>query len=54
MVTGKGEMIDRVVGLELGADDYISKPFHIREVLARVRTVLRRATLDPADPAASK
>jgi DNA-binding response OmpR family regulator len=44
MVTGKGDMIDRIVGLELGADDYISKPFHIREVLARVRTVLRRAS----------
>jgi DNA-binding response OmpR family regulator len=42
MVTGKGEMIDRVVGLELGADDYITKPFHLREVLARVRAVLRR------------
>ncbi len=42
MVTSKGEPIDRVVGLELGADDYISKPFHIREVLARVRSVLRR------------
>lgn len=43
MVTGKGETIDRVVGLELGADDYISKPFHLREVLARVRAVLRRS-----------
>lgn len=42
MVTGKGDTIDRVVGLELGADDYISKPFHVREVLARVRSVLRR------------
>ncbi len=42
MITGKGDVIDRVVGLELGADDYISKPFHVREVLARVRTVLRR------------
>lgn len=42
MITGKGEPLDRVVGLELGADDYISKPFHIREVLARVRSVLRR------------
>ena len=42
MVTGKGDMIDRVVGLEVGADDYISKPFHVREVLARVRSVLRR------------
>jgi DNA-binding response OmpR family regulator len=43
MVTGKGETIDKVVGLEVGADDYISKPFHVREVLARVRSVLRRA-----------
>jgi DNA-binding response OmpR family regulator len=43
MITGKGEMIDRVVGLEIGADDYIAKPFHLREVLARVRSVLRRA-----------
>jgi DNA-binding response OmpR family regulator len=42
MVTGKGEMIDRVIGLEVGADDYIAKPFHLREVLARVRAVLRR------------
>jgi two-component system OmpR family response regulator len=42
MISGKGEMIDRVVGLELGADDYIAKPFHMREVLARVRAVLRR------------
>lgn len=42
MISGKGDTIDRVVGLELGADDYITKPFHIREVLARVRAVLRR------------
>ena len=42
MVTGKDDPIDRVVGLELGADDYITKPFHLREVLARVRAVLRR------------
>jgi DNA-binding response OmpR family regulator len=42
MVTGKGDLIDRVVGLELGADDYIAKPFQLREVLARVRAVLRR------------
>lgn len=42
MITGKGDTIDRVVGLELGADDYIVKPFHVREVLARVRAVLRR------------
>lgn len=43
MVTGKDDVIDRIVGLELGADDYITKPFHIREVLARIRTVLRRS-----------
>ena len=42
MITGKGEVLDRVVGLEVGADDYITKPFHLREVLARIRTVLRR------------
>jgi two-component system, OmpR family, response regulator len=42
MITGKGDMIDRVVGLELGADDYITKPFHPREVVARIRAVLRR------------
>jgi DNA-binding response OmpR family regulator len=43
IVSGKGDTIDRVVGLELGADDYIAKPFHVREVLARVRAVLRRS-----------
>lgn len=42
MLTGRGDVVDRVVGLEIGADDYIPKPFHLREVLARVRTVLRR------------
>jgi DNA-binding response OmpR family regulator len=42
MITGKGDTIDRVVGLELGADDYITKPFQLREVVARVRAVLRR------------
>lgn len=42
MVSGKGELIDTVVGLEIGADDYISKPFELREVIARVRAVLRR------------
>jgi DNA-binding response OmpR family regulator len=43
MVTGKDDAIDKVVGLELGADDYIAKPFHVRELLARVHSVLRRA-----------
>ncbi|MFA7306885.1 MAG: response regulator [Hyphomicrobium sp.] len=42
MVSGKGDTVDRIVGLEIGADDYISKPFNLREVLARVRSVLRR------------
>jgi two-component system phosphate regulon response regulator OmpR len=50
MLTGKGELIDRVVGLEAGADDYIAKPFHLREVLARIRTVMRRAHAQPASP----
>src|SRR5512138_1280652 len=43
MVTARGEEIDRVVGLELGADDYICKPFSMRELLARIKAVLRRA-----------
>lgn len=43
MVTGKDDVIDRVVGLEVGADDYITKPFHVREVIARIRSVLRRS-----------
>jgi two-component system OmpR family response regulator len=42
MITGKGDAIDRIVGLELGADDYIPKPFLMREVIARIRAVLRR------------
>lgn len=42
MITAKADLVDRVVGLEVGADDYIAKPFHMREVLARVRAVLRR------------
>jgi DNA-binding response OmpR family regulator len=52
MVSGKGDAVDRIVGLELGADDYISKPFNLREVLARVRAVLRRreAGKTPATP----
>jgi len=42
MLTARGQEIDKVVGLELGADDYVTKPFSIREVLARVRAILRR------------
>lgn len=52
MVTGKGDTIDRIVGLEIGADDYITKPFHVREVLARIRTVLRRAGARPSQATA--
>jgi two-component system phosphate regulon response regulator PhoB len=46
MLTAKGEEIDRVLGFELGADDYIVKPFSVRELLLRVQAVLRRATSD--------
>ena len=53
IVTGKGDVIDKVVGLEMGADDYISKPFHVREVLARVRSVLRRSSGRTCVPAAA-
>ncbi len=52
MLTGKGDLIDRVAGLEAGADDYIAKPFHLREVLARIRTVLRRGR-GSTEPAAA-
>ena len=43
MLTAKGEEIDRVVGFELGADDYVVKPFSVRELVLRVQAVLRRA-----------
>lgn len=48
MLTAKGEEIDKVVGLQLGADDYITKPFGIHELLARVAAALRRARVAPA------
>ncbi len=48
MLTARGDVMDRVVGLELGADDYLPKPFEPRELLARVQTVLRRAAPPPA------
>ena len=50
MITAKDAEVDKIVGLELGADDYITKPFSIREVLARVNAVLRRASPDANDP----
>lgn len=49
MLTAKGEDVDRIVGLELGADDYVVKPFNTRELLARIRAVLRRAHPSNAD-----
>jgi len=45
LLTAKGEEIDKVLGLELGADDYITKPFSLRELLARIKTILRRALI---------
>jgi len=54
MVSGKGDDVDRIVGLELGADDYIAKPFNLREVLARVRAVLRRHDPNATVPSASQ
>ena len=50
MLTARGEEADRILGLDLGADDYVSKPFSIREVLARVRALLRRANPPTALP----
>jgi DNA-binding response OmpR family regulator len=50
MLTGRNELVDRIVGLEIGADDYMGKPFYLRELLARLRTVLRRR--QPPNPAA--
>jgi DNA-binding response OmpR family regulator len=49
MLTARGQEVDKVVGLELGADDYVTKPFSIRELLARVRAVLRRTKTLPKE-----
>jgi two-component system phosphate regulon response regulator OmpR len=53
MVTGSGEVVDRIVGLEVGADDYVTKPFDPRELLARVKSVLRRTQARPASEPAN-
>jgi DNA-binding response OmpR family regulator len=47
MLTARGDDVDKIVGLELGADDYLAKPFNPRELLARIRAVLRRGRPDP-------
>jgi DNA-binding response OmpR family regulator len=51
MLTARGEEVDRVVGLELGADDYLAKPFSPRELVARIRAVMRRVPAEGADDA---
>ncbi|GAA0592579.1 response regulator [Caenispirillum bisanense] len=53
MLTAMGEDVDRIVGLELGADDYLPKPFNPRELVARIKAVLRRAGDRPAEPQAA-
>ena len=50
MLTARGEDIDRIVGLEMGADDYLPKPFNPRELIARIKAVLRRNTLATKNP----
>jgi two-component system alkaline phosphatase synthesis response regulator PhoP len=50
MLTARGQEIDKVVGLELGADDYVTKPFSVRELMARVKAVLRRVSAPTAAP----
>jgi two-component system OmpR family response regulator len=54
MLTARGEDVDRIVGLELGADDYVPKPFNPRELLGRISAVLRRAAHVPRDPRPSE
>jgi DNA-binding response OmpR family regulator len=51
ILTGRGETVDRIIGLEMGADDYLPKPFHLRELLARVKSVLRRVSARTAEKA---
>jgi len=54
MLTARGDDIDRIVGLELGADDYLPKPFNPRELVARIRAIQRRMVTDVQQPAAEK
>ena len=51
IVTGRGDAVDKIVGLEIGADDYVTKPFDLRELAARIKAVLRRLSPAPESPA---
>jgi len=53
MLTARAEETDKIIGLEIGADDYMTKPFSVRELLSRVRAILRRADMDKTAPAES-
>jgi DNA-binding response OmpR family regulator len=53
MLTARGDDVDRIVGLEMGADDYLQKPFNPRELVARIRAILRRTRLETAETAAT-
>ena len=50
MLTARGDDVDRIIGLEFGADDYLAKPFNPRELAARIKAILRRSHNTPADP----
>src|SRR5262249_5468020 len=54
MLTAKKEEIDRILGLEIGADDYVTKPFSVRELMARIKSVLRRSQAEPMESGAGK
>jgi len=54
MLTAKSDLVDKILGLELGADDYITKPFHVREILARVKALLRRISVQAIENTSDK
>jgi len=51
MLTAKGETFDKITGLEMGADDYVTKPFEVKELMARIHAVMRRADSEPSQDA---